>query len=491
MQRIPILVLSTSLLLVSTSLAAGEPAELSTEAGGFTWHVKVPFESATLTLRGPGNLFIRQEFAPAQTLRLDPLTADGGPLRDGRYAWELNFRPVLSGPAREALHQLRRTGDDSERARLRASGLLPSGNTQVSGGFTLKDGAIQGADLEEAPSSSPEPLDDVVATDLIVQSNLCVGSINCTDGETFGSDNIKLEDNRLGILFEDTSGQGFPTHDWRILVNDGIDNFFAIEDVETSRTPFRITPNTKADAFVIAGDPDGGVSNTHVGLGTAVPEEPIHVVNGDTPALRLEQDGSQGFEAQTWDLKANELRLYFWDATAQVIPFEIRSGAPEDSFFMSESGDIGIGMDEPEDTLHIAGGLVVDGDLRISSSGKRKENIEPVAHAELLETVAALELFRWNYKTDPNKTRHLGPLAEDFYASFHLGHDERHVSPADVAGVALAAVQALQGELVLRDASMRELENALGRRDERLDELTSRLEELQRQVDARANNPAH
>ncbi len=470
MQRVLFSLLSISLLLTSAPAAAAEPAEFLPESGALTWQVKVPFESATLNIRGPGVL-VKHQFAPAQTLRVAPVTADGQPFPDGRYFWELSLRPVLSGPARQAIEQAQGSGSESERAYLRSSGLLPAADLGVSGGFNLVDGAPVGSGIEQAPPSGPGTLDDVIDDDLIVEGNVCLGGINCVNGESFGNDQIKVKDFLLGILFEDTSSEPFPTNDWRIKVNDGNSEFFAIEDVETERIPFRIHPGVRDDAFVITGN----ISSASVGIGTAVPLRTIHSVAGDSPSLRLDQDGSSGFEPQVWDLRGNESHFFITDATALTIPFEIETGAPDASLLITEDGNIGLGTEAPEDTLHIAGGLVVDGDLRISSSGKRKENIEPVAHAELLETVAALELFRWNYKTDPNKTRHLGPLAEDFYTSFNLGHDERHVSPGDVAGVALAAVQALQEEL--------------RQRDRKLDELTTVLRELQREMQVLRDTP--
>ncbi len=481
MPRTLSLALSISLLILSSSLSAAEPASLSGESSVLSWHVNVPFERATLSLRGPDGLFIAQEFSPAQTLRFALMTADGQPLPDGRYAYELDLLPVLSESARSALEEVQSTGDAGDRAHLRRSGLLPSGDLRMSGGFALIGGVLRGSGLEEHEPNHPEPQDDVIADDVIVQGNLCVGGFGCTNGEVFGSDDLKLEDTRLGILFEDSSSASFPTHDWRILVNDGLDEFFAVEDVETTRIPFRITPGTKSDAFVIAGD-EADSRNTAIGIGTATPARAIHVKTSDTPSLRLEQDGSGGFLTQTWDIRANESRFVIEDVNALTVPFRIDTGAPEDSFFITGTGDVGIGLSQPEEKLHVDGGLIVDGDFRVGSSAKIKRDLEPVVSAELLETLEEIELFRWSYEADASRVRHLGPLAEDFHRSFGLGQDGRHLSPSDVAGVALAAVKALQGELQRRDDSLRRLEDTLDRREAQLDRLNDALEELQQQV---------
>ena len=40
----------------------------------------------------------------------------------------------------------------------------------------------------------------------------------------------------------------------------------------------------------------------------------------------------------------------------------------------------------------------------------------------------------------------MGPTAQDFYAAFGLGEDERHISTVDADGVALAAIQGLYAQ---------------------------------------------
>ncbi|MBW2464659.1 MAG: tail fiber domain-containing protein [Deltaproteobacteria bacterium] len=71
-----------------------------------------------------------------------------------------------------------------------------------------------------------------------------------------------------------------------------------------------------------------------------------------------------------------------------------------------------------------------------------KEQIIPVDSEALLERVAALPIAEWSY-IDEQGVRHVGPMAQDFHASFGLGGDDRSIHPVDAAGVTLAAVQAL------------------------------------------------
>lgn len=86
-----------------------------------------------------------------------------------------------------------------------------------------------------------------------------------------------------------------------------------------------------------------------------------------------------------------------------------------------------------------------------STSDKRlKENFAPVNGEDFLRKIAGMELSSWNYKsTLPNKRRHYGPMAQDFFAAFGkdqygtIGTDTT-INSADFDGVNLIAIQALE-----------------------------------------------
>ncbi len=81
----------------------------------------------------------------------------------------------------------------------------------------------------------------------------------------------------------------------------------------------------------------------------------VKLKSGNTPTLRLEQDNSGGFAPQTWDVSANEEGFGIFDVTNGFgIPsFGIETGAPDASFIISSSGNIGIGTIAPEFLLHV------------------------------------------------------------------------------------------------------------------------------------------
>jgi hypothetical protein len=75
-----------------------------------------------------------------------------------------------------------------------------------------------------------------------------------------------------------------------------------------------------------------------------------------------------------------------------------------------------------------------------------KENIEPVIGEEVLRKLAGIPIAEWNYITQDDAIRHIGPMAQDFHAAFGVGEDDRHITTIDADGVLMAAVQALHKE---------------------------------------------
>jgi len=72
-----------------------------------------------------------------------------------------------------------------------------------------------------------------------------------------------------------------------------------------------------------------------------------------------------------------------------------------------------------------------------------KENFQPVDSQVILDRLSRIPVHTWNAKgTDPT-VKHLGPTAQDFYAAFGLGDDDKSISTIDLDGVSLAAIQGL------------------------------------------------
>ena len=192
---------------------------------------------------------------------------------------------------------------------------------------------------------------DVHTTDTIIQGSQCVG-VDCTTGESYGYDTVRLKENNLRIKFMDTSASGsFPTTDWQIIANDstnGGSSYLSIYDNDAGKTVFRAYAGAPNNSVVIDSGGD-------LGLGTNTPATDIHAVNGNTPTLRLEQDGSSGFTAQIWDVAGNEVNFFVRDVThSSKLPFRIFPGtANNDTLILDAAGEVGIHTTSPAETLHV------------------------------------------------------------------------------------------------------------------------------------------
>jgi hypothetical protein len=126
------------------------------------------------------------------------------------------------------------------------------------------------------------------------------------------------------------------------------------------------------------------------------------------------------------------------------------------------------------------GYLSTGGDWTNNSDRDRKAHFAPVDVQAVLTKVAALPITTWSYKAQDPAIRHMGPMAQDMYVAFGLGEDARAISTIDADGVALAAIQGLhaRGQDQAAHIAALEAENAALR--QHLDDLTARVEALER-----------
>jgi hypothetical protein len=128
--------------------------------------------------------------------------------------------------------------------------------------------------------------------------------------------------------------------------------------------------------------------------------------------------------------------------------------------------------------LDNAGNLTISGSFGPLSDRNAKEHFDSINPREVLAKVSALPISTWNYKTDP-ASRHLGPMAQDFYAAFGLGADNKHITTVDADGVTFAAIQGLNEKMESENALLRE---QLSRQQTQNAELKQRLERLEKLV---------
>ena len=116
-----------------------------------------------------------------------------------------------------------------------------------------------------------------------------------------------------------------------------------------------------------------------------------------------------------------------------------------------------------------------------------KTNLVSIDPQAVLAGVARLPMTTWQYKTEPG-VRHVGPMAQDFYAAFNVGEDNRHIAEVDEGGVALAAIQGLNSQvqqlkkaLAEKDAACTTLQQENQTMEQRLDALQKLVQQAMKQ----------
>ena len=303
------------------SYPVAEPRFSSTE---ITWVPLVNFSSLDLTIARPDGTMFSRAFEGGSTPYVDISDILGEGRLDGSYIYEL----------RASTAEKRERGlDDQVEIRYSTAPLVQSG------GFFVQEGRIiipeaeepangKGASRSGVTDGLSGTTDFVINDDLIVDGSACIG-FDCVNGESFGFDTLRLKENNLRIKFDDTSTIGsFPRNDWQLTANDSAN----------ARTPFTVEANARSHSLYVD---DGG----RIGSRTSTPSVEIHTIDGDTPTLRLQQDGSSGFAPQTWDVAGNETNFFVRDVTnGSTLPFRIRPGAPSSSIFIDVGGDVIAGL---------------------------------------------------------------------------------------------------------------------------------------------------
>lgn len=392
LKRVYTIVLVVLVVACFQTLALGQDDKskgVSISGSGLSvkWDVAVPHSGLTLTISAPDGQVFRKELK-GRYAEFTLTDQKGERLPDGQYTYELRVTPQISADVKETLAAARAKGNSDEvRRDLVKRGALAAQPLVVSGGFAILNGSVvvPGAQEEGAGVASveqprvsrprvgaastfrPNPntpmsgfrrhhavinpfFDFVIADDLIVQGSACVG-LDCVDGESFGFDTIRMKENNTRLQFDDTStSAGFATNNWQIRANaqaSGGGSFLAFVDQgatgnsETGTLVFQVDAGAPANSLRVS-------SGGNVGIGTATPVLDVHANTTDTPAIRLEQNNSGGFTAQTWDIGANEANFFVRDVTSgSRLPFRIRPGAPTSSIDISATGNVGIGTGSP------------------------------------------------------------------------------------------------------------------------------------------------
>ncbi len=140
--------------------------------------------------------------------------------------------------------------------------------------------------------------------------------------------------------------------------------------------------------------------------------------------------------------------------------------APSDAFVVYKNGSI---------SSSTGASLTAGGTWTNSSDRNAKENFEEVNTREILSALVNIPVETWNYKTQEDSIRHIGPMAQDFYSAFKVGENDKTITTVDADGVALAAIQGL-------NSIVEEQKAVIAQQQATIDNLKARLESLEAKI---------
>jgi hypothetical protein len=213
-----------------------------------------------------------------------------------------------------------------------------------------------------------------------------------------------------------------------------------------------------------------------IGIGIDPPLARLHVSSsGGTPQAELDQTAAGDFSRLRMGLIGSSL----WD---------IAVGGPNNvmNFFSGAAGNL-MTLSSSGNLLTMKNGAFLSsgGTWTNASDRNAKTKFVAVDAKEILDRIAAIPIQSWSYKSETPSIRHIGPMAQDFFAAFKLGEDDKHITTVDEGGVALAAIQGLNQKLEEKTTELREL---VQQKDALLATQQQQIERLERQVAALAES---
>jgi len=188
----------------------------------------------------------------------------------------------------------------------------------------------------------------------------------------------------------------------------------------------------------------GGNTNSASGLDSSVGGGYSNTASGDfsTIAGGRNNTASQNYSfAAGYRAKAVNTGAFVW---ADSNDFDFSSVSPNTFRARATNGfRLITGISPTDGSITWSCQLLDGGTWSCSSDRDMKENFLPVNNLAMLEQLSRIPVQTWNAKgTDP-AVKHLGPTAQDFYAAFGLGEDDKMINTIDLDGVALVSIQGL------------------------------------------------
>jgi hypothetical protein len=224
-----------------------------------------------------------------------------------------------------------------------------------------------------------------------------------------------------------------------------------------------VTKMTSIMASISVSTVSGGPNNTVGGNYSTVPGGFGNSANGDN-----------SFAAGTL-AKANESGMFVWSDSRSYDydPTQLRSpGLSVDTFNVRATGGVLFTTGLDVNGRSNWGCYTYNGGAWTCTSDRNvKRNLVEVDGRAILGKLAAMPVYHWQPKDGPNtELKHVGPMAQDFYATFGLGDSDTAIGMQDEEGVALAAIQGLNLKL----------EQVAREKDERLRAQAEKIAELEK-----------
>jgi hypothetical protein len=217
---------------------------------------------------------------------------------------------------------------------------------------------------------------------------------------------------------------------------------------------------------------------SNVGIGTTAPSEVLDVSGGIRATGATTATFGSGVEIDYNGNGDGDGRIFAYNRTASVyLNLGLGDYSHGHGMVIQSGGDVAIGTTNISHMFQV-GAAYCDGGAWVSGSDRNsKAGFMPVNTDDILAKVAALPITRWHYPSSSG-TPHLGPMAQDFYAAFGTGSDDRHIADVDEGGVALAAIQGLNKKEDEKDAEIKTLKQENHSLQQRLDALERVVQSL-------------
>ncbi len=192
------------------------------------------------------------------------------------------------------------------------------------------------------------------------------------------------------------------------------------------------------------------IHNGNVGIGTANPQETLHVrgwimteTAAANPSVHFKDSTSGQVYTLQIDSSNNNFQLY--DNTAGQSRIVVKT-----------DGNVGIGTTNPDHDLEIGTGTYSEIDageaqFTTGSSKEYKENIRPIAVQKILDKISTIPVTTYDFReeycdsADDKCKNKLGLIAEDFHVIFKRGSD-KEINGQEVQMALWLAVQELTKE---------------------------------------------